>query len=269
MSREVLQVADAVRAAQAPGPVLPSAAASTRTLSSASAPTARAPPQGFVQAANLVTGAGWSEAAQPQAPVVTPEDAVRGGFRGIAASESFDIGDDVDTSIETPAARATPSAPCDRDEAGGPPPAARQRREGPSELVSNETQLLEASEESSRMPVDGHSGLSQGMAAMDVSERAQHFCPVPGCPAAAGGRRPGWDTDGPGLRAHVDAICWPTRWPPTRTLDESARDGRLQDLWPHGEPAVQRRSSPHMPGYRVVLSAGDRWACSTKFHGCR
>ena len=205
MSREVLQVADAVRAAQAPGPVLPSAAASTRTLSSASAPTARAPPQGFVQAANLVTGAGWSEAAQPQAPVVTPEDAVPGGFRGIAASESFDIGDDVDTSIETPAARATPSAPCDRDEAGGPPPAARQRREGPSELVSNETQLLEASEESSRMPVDGHSGLSQGMAAMDVSERAQHFCPVPGCPAAAGGRRPGWDTDGPGLRAHVDA----------------------------------------------------------------
>ena len=40
---------------------------------------------------------------------------------------------------------------------------------------------------------------------MDGTTSSRHFCPVPGCPAAAGGLRPGWETDGPGIRAHVDA----------------------------------------------------------------
>ena len=40
---------------------------------------------------------------------------------------------------------------------------------------------------------------------MDVSTSRRHFSPVPECSDAAVGLRPGWETDGPGLRAHVDA----------------------------------------------------------------
>ena len=58
-------------------------------------------------------------------------------------------------------------------------------------------------------PAAASSGLSQEMAALNLgvpqTSAALHFCPVPGCISAAGGRRPGWETDGQGLRNHVDA----------------------------------------------------------------
>ena len=58
-------------------------------------------------------------------------------------------------------------------------------------------------------PAAASSGLSQDMAALNLSvpqtSAALHYCPVPGCISAAGGRRLGWETDGQGLRNHVDA----------------------------------------------------------------
>ena len=56
------------------------------------------------------------------------------------------------------------------------------------------------------MPASSSStGLTQDMAAMQLPTPGRHFCPVPGCPKAIGGRYQGWETDGQGLRAHVDA----------------------------------------------------------------
>ena len=40
---------------------------------------------------------------------------------------------------------------------------------------------------------------------MDGTASNRHFCPVAECPSAAGGLRLGWEIDGTGLRAHVDA----------------------------------------------------------------
>ena len=58
-------------------------------------------------------------------------------------------------------------------------------------------------------PAAAASGWSQDIAALILGALATltalHFCPVPGCLSAAGGRRPGWETDGQGLRNHVDA----------------------------------------------------------------
>ena len=58
-------------------------------------------------------------------------------------------------------------------------------------------------------PAAASSGLSQDMAALNLgvpqTSAALHYCPVPGCISAVGGRRPGWETDGQGLRNHVDA----------------------------------------------------------------
>ena len=58
-------------------------------------------------------------------------------------------------------------------------------------------------------PAAASSGLSQDMAALNLgvpqTPAALHYCPVPGCISAAGGRRPEWETDGQGLRNHVDA----------------------------------------------------------------
>ena len=68
---------------------------------------------------------------------------------------------------------------------------------------------LTASDVGASNPAAAASGLSQDVAAFSLgapaTSTALHFCSVPGCLSAAGGRRPGWETDGQGLRNHVDA----------------------------------------------------------------
>ena len=69
---------------------------------------------------------------------------------------------------------------------------------------------------------------------MDGTTSRRHFCPVPGCSAAAGGLRPGWETDGPGLRAHVDAHLLsqlpglpPDEWMSQRGMVACGQCGRM------------------------------------------
>ena len=106
-------------------------------------------------------------------------------------------------------------------------------------------------------PAAAASGLSQDMAALSLgapaTSTALHFCPVPGCPSAAGGRRPGWETDGQGLRNHVDAHPL-GQLLGLRDLDEQSENGRLQDMWTYGEQALHQRYAPRMFGVGLDAS---------------
>ena len=97
------------------------------------------------------------------------------------------------------------------------------------------------------------SGLSQNMAALSLGAPATlpalHFCPVQGCLSAAGGRRPGWETDGQDFRNHVDAHQLEQQFP--GLLPKAWMNSRrmVQSFWTHGEQALQQRHAPHLSGF--------------------
>ena len=80
--------------------------------------------------------------------------------------------------------------------------------EAPQNLAAN-LEAARASDAGASNPAAAASGLSQDVAVLSLgasaTSTALHFCLVPGCLSAAGGWRPGWETDGQGLRNHVDA----------------------------------------------------------------
>ena len=102
-------------------------------------------------------------------------------------------------------------------------------------------------------PAAASSGLSQDMAALNLgvpqTSAALHYCPVPGCISAAGGRRPGWETDGQDLRNHVDAhLLGQIPGLPAGELDEQSENGRVQGLWTYGELTLQQWDAPRLSG---------------------
>ena len=118
-------------------------------------------------------------------------------------------------------------------------------------------------------PAAATSGLSQDMAADSLGAPATsttlHFCLVPGCLSGSGGRRPGWETDGQGLRNHVDAhLLGQLPGLPPET------SGCLQGMRTYDEQTLQQWCAPCMFGVGLDASGTDEiWHCVKQAMTCQ